>query len=167
MGGDVHRLIMQRGLALSLGVLLLAGGAAAKGTGCAAMGDPLVVVERLQQGFAGLSGERTAIDADGCYTVHRVAGDVALSQLRAGRLDHDQLLEARAAIDAAGFATLPEAAGDPPPVNPSILTVTLHGTTKMVGAPAGATLADIQSRAHGPAAQLTTLAAKLLELTGS
>ena len=79
----------------------------------------------------------------------------------------DQLLEVRAAIDAAGFATLPERAGDPPPVNPSILTVTLQGTTKLLGAPAGATAAEIQARAQGPASRLATLAAKLLELTGS
>ena len=167
MGRNVPILIKQRGLASLISVLLLAAGAAAEEAGCAATGDPLVSVERLQEGFAGRSGERTVIGADGCFTVDRVVGDVARSRLRTGRLDRDQLLEVRAAIDAAGFATLPERAGDPPPVNPSILTVTLQGTTKLLGAPAGATAAEIQARAQGPASRLATLAAKLLELTGS
>src|SRR5262245_58542360 len=66
----------------------------------------MIVVELLQSGFAGQSGERTSIGEDGCFTVDRVLND-KVSRLRSGRLALDQILSVRAAIDIANIASLP------------------------------------------------------------
>lgn len=102
------------GLALSQGV---AGRTAAASVATCAGGQPsMIVVERLQGGVAGQTGERTLIGEDGCFAVDRTLNGKVIVQLRSGRLGPNEMGSVRAAIDAAGFASLPEQIGDPPMV---------------------------------------------------
>jgi hypothetical protein len=130
----------------------------------------MIVVELLQSGFAGQSGERTSIGEDGCFTVDRVLND-KVSRLRSGRLALDQILSVRAAIDIANIASLPNRAGESPVVNPTIVLVTYRGATKSLVMASGANLDDIAALGRGsredPSARLARLAARLLQLTSS
>jgi hypothetical protein len=138
---------------------------------CPVENTTMIVVERLQSGFAGQTGERTSIGEDGCFIVDRVLNGKALSRLRSGRLGPDRIMSARAAIDIANIASLANRAGESPVVNPTIVSVTYRGVTKAVVMAAGSSLDDIAALGKGPpedpSARLARLAARLLELTGS
>lgn len=127
------------------------------------VGNMLIIVERLQGGFAGQTGERTSIGEDGCFTVDRVLNGKTVSRLRSGRLDPDRISSVRAAIDAARIASLPDRTGAPPPVNPATLSIIHRGVTKTVVAPSGTSIEGMVALGNG----LARLAARLLELTGS
>jgi hypothetical protein len=131
----------------------------------------MVVIERLQSGFAGQSGERTSIGEDGCFTVDQVLNADALSRLKSGRLGPDQIQSARAAIDNANIASLPNRAGESSVVNPATVSVSYRGVTKTLVMPSGTSLHDIVALAKGPmedpTARLAHLVARLLELTRS
>jgi hypothetical protein len=154
-----------------VGLVSLLQAPAESAASCPGGSDPLIVVERLQGGVAGQTGERTSIGEDGCFTVDQLLDGKVISRLRSGRLGPDRLLSARAAIEAAGIASLPDRAGNPPMVNPAFVSVTYGGVTKVAVAPAGASLEDVGALGRGsaedPAARLARLAARLLELTGS
>lgn len=138
---------------------------------CSGEGALLIRVELLQEGFAGQTGERTTVTEDGCFTVDRLLNGEVISHLRSGRLGPDRMLSARAAIESANIAALPDRIGSPPPVNPAFVAVTYKGATKTLVAPAGTSLKGLEGLGKEPSeeplARLARLALRVLELTGS
>jgi len=143
---------------------------AASVASCSGGSNLLISVELLQEGFAGRTGDRTSIAENGCFTVDHLLNGKVISRPRVGRLGPDQILSARAAIDAASIASLRERTGSPPPVNPAFVSITYGGVTKVIVAPAGTSLKDVEALGKGPSddpsARLARLAVRLLELTG-
>lgn len=131
---------------------------------CTITGNVLITIEHLQGGFAGQTGDRTSIGEDGCFTVDRVVNGKAVSRRRSGRLGPDRIASARAAIETARIASLPDRSGTPPPVNPATLSVSYRGVTKTVVAPSGTSIEGMAALGND---SLARLAARLLELTGS
>jgi hypothetical protein len=164
------KLLLTITAALLLLALGLKGQAQVSTGACPEISEPMVVVERLQGGIAGASGERTTIGVDGCFTVESVLEGQVLARLRAGRIGPERLDRAREALDEAGFDSLPERTGAPSPVNPATFSVTRAGMTKTLLAPAGAGLEDLralgQRPAPDPTARLARLVTRLLDLTG-
>lgn len=154
-----------------VGLVSLLQAAPASAASCSEEGNFLIRVERLQEGFAGRTGERTSIAEDGCFTVDRLLNGNVITRLRLGRLGPDQILSARAAIDATGVASLPDRTGNPPAINLAVVSITYRGVTKELVMPAGADPKDVAAlgdgRADDPSVRLARLAVHLLELTGS
>lgn len=122
---------------------------------------PLIVVEQVQNGFAGRTGERTSLGEDGCYSVEAVF-DGSAGHLRSGLLGADRVAAVRAAVAAADLASLPDKAGAAHVVNPMTVSVTCAGVTRTVTAPGGTAIADMTAIGNGA---LARLAAVVLALT--
>lgn len=114
---------------------------------------PLIVVEHLQSGFAGRTGERTSLGEGGCYSVDALFNDET-GHLRSGQLGPEPMAAVRAALAAADLPSLPEAAGVPPRINPATLSVTCGGVTRTVVAPAGTAIRDMTANGDGALARL-------------
>ena len=116
-------------------------------------GALLIVVEHVESGFAGRTGERTSLGEDGCYSVDALFNDKA-GHLRSGHLGPEPMAALRAALAAADLPSLPETAGAAPKINPATLSVTCRGVTRTVVAPAGTAIKDMTADGNGALAGL-------------
>lgn len=141
---------------------VMSAAAAQPETPCRA-GAPLIVVEAVQSGFAGRTGERTSLGEDGCYSVERVFNGTA-EHLRSGQLGADPMAAVRAALAASDLPSLPGKVGVAGAVNPATLSVTCGGVTRTVIAPAGTAITAMTAIGNGA---LARLAAVVVELTAA
>jgi len=111
------------------------------------------MVEHVQSGFAGRTGERTSLGEGGCYSVDWLFNDKA-EHLRSGQLGPDTMAALRGALAASDLPSLPEKAGVPPAINPATLSVTGRGVTRTVVAPAGTAIKDMTADGNGALAGL-------------
>lgn len=127
------------------------------------------MVELLQAGFAGGSGERATIAADGAYAVERVLNGQVRARLREGRLAPETMATLRAAIKAARLGDMPARLGAPPAVNAATLTVRAGAVVRTVSAPGGTGADGFVAMARDapgtPEARLAELSAQILTLT--
>jgi hypothetical protein len=152
-----------------VGAVCLLHATATPAASCGVEGNPLIKIELLQGGFAGQSGERTLIGADGCFTVDRVLNGRVTERVRSGSLGPEQMSSVRTAIEDADIAALPDTAGTPRPVNPALVTIAYGSIVRTVAAPAASGIEDVEALAKGPpetpVARAARLVASLLRLT--
>jgi hypothetical protein len=137
--------------------------------GASSPAEPTIAVELLQVGFAGQSGERTTVAADGAYAVQRVLNGQVRAKVREGRLTRAAMETLRAAIAAARLEDMPPRLGTPPAANPASLTVRAGAVIRTLPAQGGTGadgFAALARDAPGtPAARLVGLAARVFALT--
>ncbi len=131
----------------------------------------LIVMERVQGGFAGETSERTRIGEDGCFSIERVLNGKVIAHVRSGQLGPEQIRNGRSAISAADFKSIPHTTGTPAVVNPAFLSITYQGVTKTAALMSGTEIDGIRALAGGspqdPATRLADLFIRLTNLTGS
>ncbi|HET6468326.1 MAG TPA: hypothetical protein VFG43_08115 [Geminicoccaceae bacterium] len=87
-----------------------------------------IEIRQAQSGFAGVTGKIWTVEPSGAWRVQSFMNDRIEPAAHSGQLEPGQLATLAAGLEQLNLPDLPSRLGEPPPVNPSTVTISYGGT---------------------------------------